>query len=268
MAVLLYEKRDGVAYLTLNRPEKRNALSPELMVRLADAWDDVESDPTVRVAVLAGAGELAFCAGGDLGRLLPLRTNSRSTEDEWDQRIVDDPSIWDRAMLRRPDFYKPVVAAINGPAYAGGVDLVVATDIRIASPTAQFAVTEVRRGMVAAGGSLTRLTGQVGWSAAMELLLTGEPIDAHRAKEIGLVNRIVPQSEVTAEAGRVAQAIALGAPIALTKTKEAAARTLGRPLEEGFAIELECADFVSATEDAVEGPLAFMERRAPVFLGK
>jgi len=162
MPDLLYEKRDGIAILTLNRPEQRNAFSPETMVRLAAAWIDFRDDDSLRVAILTGAGDTAFCAGGDLGRLMPLFTGAREPEDEWDRRLMDDVAgVMSTALLRPFELYKPIIAAINGYAVAGGAEILQSTDIRIASEEASFGLSEVQRGLVPGGGSMVRLPRQI-----------------------------------------------------------------------------------------------------------
>ncbi|MFQ5416841.1 MAG: enoyl-CoA hydratase/isomerase family protein [Myxococcota bacterium] len=151
MPDLIYETRDGIAYLTLNRPQRRNAISPQMMVQLADAWRAFRDDPDTRVAILTGAGERAFCAGADLELLIPLMTGARAPEDEWDRRLLSDRSLTDMALLRGFELYKPVVAAVHGWALAGGTEILQATDIRIASPEARFGLTEATRGIVPFG---------------------------------------------------------------------------------------------------------------------
>ncbi len=268
MSHILYEKRDGVAYVTLNRPEKLNAFSPEMIVRLARLWPEVAADTEIRVVLLTGAGDRAFSTGGDLGSLIPIMMRSRPPADEWEEALAADRKQLSVALLRNATFFKPVVAAINGLAHAGGTEMLLSTDVRVASADATFALTEVRRGLIAGGGSLTRLARQIPWTAAMEICLTGEPIGAEHALRVGLVNRVVPPAAVFAEADQLARRICLGAPIALSKTKEAVVRSSGRPLDEAFKIESECTRENARTMDAGEGPLAFMEKRDPVFRGR
>ena len=268
MSHVLFEKRDGIAHVTLNRPEKRNAFSPEMIVRLVEVWRDVAADSSVRVVLLTGAGDQAFSAGGDLGTLIPLMMRTRAPEGEWEERFAADRKQLGVALLRNSTFYKPVVAAINGHALAGGAEILLSTDVRIMSSEATIALTEVRRGLIAGGGSLARLTRQVPWAHAMELLLVGEPITAQHALSIGLVNRVVAPGEVMSTAEDFARRISLGAPVALAKTKEAMVRSSGLPLDEAFAIEAQCTKENAATEDAKEGPRAFMEKRPSVFTGR
>ena len=268
MSHLQFEKRDGIAYVTLNRPEKRNAFSPEMIVRMVEMWRDVAADSSVRVVLLTGAGDQAFSAGGDLGTLIPLMMRTRAPQGEWEERFAADRKQLGVALLRNSTFYKPVVAAINGHALAGGAEILLSTDVRIMSTEATIALTEVRRGLIAGGGSLARLTRQVPWAHAMELLLVGEPITAQHALSIGLVNRVVAPGEVMSTAEDFARRISLGAPVALAKTKEAMVRSSGLSLDQAFAIESQCTKENAATEDAKEGPRAFMEKRPPVFTGR
>jgi enoyl-CoA hydratase len=268
MSHLLVERLAEVAIVTLNRPEKRNALSPEMVVKLAAFWDEVAQDDEVRAIVVTGAGDQAFSSGGDLGSLIPLMMRTRPPQGEWEERFSADRKALGRALLRGAPFFKPVIAAINGHAHAGGAEFVLATDLRVMADTATLAVTEVRRGLIASGGSLVRLPRQVPWAHAMELLLLGEPVSADRAHQMGLVNWIVPQHQVLDKALEIARKVSLGAPVALEKTKEVMVRSSGLPLDEAFAIETQCTKENAAMADAKEGPRAFMEKRAPVFRGR
>ncbi len=175
---LLYEKRNHIARITLNRPEKRNAIDPEMMVRLGEAWIDFEKDDDMRVAIVTGAGEKSFCAGADLARLIPLMTGARQPEDEWDHRLRNEPEVTRAALLRNFPLYKPVISAINGYCLAAGTELVQGTDIRIASDNATIGLTEVKRGIVPAGGGIARMPRQVPFATAMEILLVGDAIPA------------------------------------------------------------------------------------------
>ncbi|MFD0666875.1 enoyl-CoA hydratase-related protein [Ramlibacter sp. MAHUQ-53] len=268
MSHLIVERRGDVALVTLNRPEKRNALSPEMVVKLADFWDEVAKDDDVRAVVVTGAGDQAFCAGGDMGSLIPLMMRTRPPEGEWEERFAADRKALGRALLRGASFYKPVIAAINGHAHAGGAEFVLATDLRVMAGNATLAVTEVRRGLIASGGSLVRMPRQVPWAHAMELLMLGEPVSAERAQAMGLVNWVVPQDQVLEKALDIARRVSLGAPVALEKTKEVMVRSSGLPLDEAFAIETQCTKENAAMDDAKEGPRAFMEKRPPVFRGR
>lgn len=269
MPDLLYEKRDGIAILTINRPEQRNALSPETMVRLASAWTDFRADDSLRVAILTGAGDTAFCAGGDLARLMPLFTGARKPEDEWDRRLMEDvANVMSTALLRPFELYKPIIAAINGYAVAGGMEILQSTDIRIASQEASFGLSEAQRGLVPGGGSMVRLPRQIPYCKAMEILMTGDRISAEEALRIGFVNEVVAKQELMPRAFEFAKRLARNAPLALRAIKEAVIRTSGLPLEEAYGIEYEIAARVMRSKDAREGPKAFVEKREPVFKGE
>lgn len=267
MPSLLYEKRYPVAYLTLNRPEKRNAMDPEAMVRLADAWQDYAADDELRVAIVTGAGDTAFSAGADLGRMVPLLTGAREPEDEWDRRVMGEEGLSGIALLRGIELYKPVIAAINGFCLGGGMELMLGTDLRIAADHARFGLAEVTRALIPGGGGPVRLPRQVPLCKAMEILLVGEAIDASEAYRIGLVNHVVPAQELMSTAETLARKIAENGPVAVQKIKETVIRSASVSLEDGFAIMDECADVVMASEDAREGARAFMEKRQPRFIG-
>ena len=265
---VLYEVADGVATITLNRPHKRNAMTPEMLVRLGRAWEDVRADPTVAVALLVGAGEDNFCSGADLGRLIPLLTGARRADDEWDEAFLADPDCLSRALMRGFDVYKPVVAGIAGPALAGGTEILMGTDFRVASERATFGTTEVRRGIIPAGGTLARLARQIPYTSAMQIVLGGEPVSADFALRCGLVSRVVAHHDTIRVATETARRVAEAAPLALAKAKEVMVRTSGVPLDEAFAFEAAAMAEIMATEDAREGPLAFMEKREPRWTGR
>ena len=269
MPDLLYEKRDGIATITLNRPERRNAFSPESIIRLAEAWIDYREDDSLRVAILTGAGDQAFCAGGDLGTLLPLFTGAKQPEEEWGRRLMADLAHYMSTALLRPfELYKPIIAAINGFALAGGSELLQATDIRIASTRASFGLTETQRGLVPGAGSMVRLPRQIPYCKAMEILMTGDAISAEEALRIGFVNEVVSPEELMPRALAFAERLKRNGPVAVAAVKEAVLRTSGMPLEEAFGIESEISARVTSTADAREGPRAFMEKREPVFTGR
>jgi enoyl-CoA hydratase len=268
MSEILTEQRGDILVVTLNRPQKRNAFSPEMIVRLAGLWQDVATDDAIRVVVVTGAGHQAFSSGGDLGTLIPLMMRTKAPVGEWEERFAADRKQMGAALLRTASFFKPVVAAINGHALAGGAEFVMAMDLRVMSSEATFGITEVRVGLIASMGSLVRTARQVPWAHAAELLLLGEPIGAERALAMGLVNRVVDPDDVLPTALDLAGRVAKGAPVALEKTKEVMVRSNGRPLDEAFLIETRCTKENAATDDAKEGARAFMEKRAPVFRGR
>lgn len=251
---LRYEKRGPVALVTIDRPAAMNSLTREMLVGLDVAFADVQADPELRVAVLAATGERAFCAGMDLVDAIPLLTSG------------DDMGFSDPTKRQLSDVFKPVIAAVNGACIAGGLELLLGTDLRIAAEHATFGLGEVRWGLVPLGGSHVRLTRQVPWAVAMELLLTGEPIDARRACEVGLVNRVVPAGEALPAALALAEKIARNGPLAVRTAKEIAVRALA--LEPGFVLEKALGARVLASADAREGPRAFAEKRRPKFEGR
>jgi enoyl-CoA hydratase len=265
---LLYRKDGAVATFTLNRPQARNALTPELVCRLADALADFAQDNALRVGILTGAGEKAFCAGGDLGTMLPLLTGDRAPADEWDRRVLEEPFVMAASSLRDYPLDKPLVAAINGACLAGGMEMVLGTDIRIAAEHAVFGLPEVQRAVVPFAGSMVRLPRQIPYCHAMELLLVGEPIEAAKAQRIGLVNQVVPAADVMPTAQAIARRIAENGPLAVQSVKRTVVAASGVPLAEGYRLEDESTRVVMASEDAREGPRAFMEKRAPRYVGR
>jgi enoyl-CoA hydratase len=265
---LLYEKRDGIAYLTFNRPEVRNALSPEMICRLADAWEDFAQDDSLRVAIVTGAQDKAFTAGADLVRTIPLLSGARPPEDEWDRRLLRDPDrLAEIAALRSFSILKPIIAAINGACIGAGTEIIQGMDLRIAAEHTTFSLAEVTRGFMPGGGSTVRLPRQIPYCKAMELLLLGTPMSAQEAWRIGLVNEVVPAGELMARAEDWARKIASNGPLALRKIKETVLRTSGISLEEARSIEAENHRIAIQSNDAKEGPRAFKERRAPKFTG-
>jgi enoyl-CoA hydratase len=265
---LLYEKSGGIATLTMNRPEVRNALNAEMLCRLADAWQDVNEDGSVRCAILTGTGDEAFCAGGDLDGFIPMMMGVKPPKDEWDQRVKDDFDIIFRGLLRSYDVFKPIIAAVNGHSYAGGTEILQVTDIRVVADDARLAISEVKRSLFPMGGSTARLVRQIPWAVAMEILLTGEPISASEALRVGLVNKVVPRGQVMAEALRYAQILAENGPVAVQAVKQSVLAGSGLSIKDALAKEMELGIPVSSTEDAREGPRAFKEKRKPVYKGR
>lgn len=266
MSKLLKEMRGHVMVLTLNRPEKKNAFDPELLCNLADAFAQARDDDGVRAVVVTGAGD-TFCAGADLGRMIPLISKARGPEDEYDERYLKDRELGAKGLLRGFDVEKPVIAAINGHAIAGGMELVQGTDLRVAADTAKFGVQEVKWALFPAGGSSVRLPEQLPFARAMELLLTGDLIDAKTAMDWGFLNRVVPREQVLDTAIELAEKIAANGPLAVKMIRRSARACLGRTEPEALALEQEFAAPVFASEDAREGPRAFLEKRKPSFKG-
>ncbi len=185
MPALIFEKRNHVAYLTMNRPEVHNSLNPEMLVSLAAAWKEIDGDDAVRATIVTGAGKVAFSAGADLGKLIPLFTGARKPEDEWDSKLLADRKLGDIALLRGYDMDKPVISAVNGFCIAGGMEFIQGTDLRVASENASFGLQEVKWAIIPAAGSLARLQRQIPYCKAMEILLTGNRIDAQEAWRLG-----------------------------------------------------------------------------------
>lgn len=267
-AHLKFEREGQIAVLTMNRPERRNAISPELACRMADALTEIADDDDIRAIVLTGAGDTAFCAGGDLELSLPLLSGARAPETEWDRRFLADPQVNNKIVLRGFKMPKPIVAAINGHCMAGGMEILLATDIRMAVPTARFALPEAARGVIPFAGALSRLPRQIPYAVAMEMLTTGAPIDAETALRHGLINRIVEPAALLDQAKEMASRIAANAPVSVQQIKSVVTSAMGRTLEEGFALEDTAKAEVMATEDAREGPRAFMEKRTPRYEGR
>jgi enoyl-CoA hydratase len=267
-SLLLTHVDNGVLTLTLNRPQAHNALSPELLCRLIDALDTFEADPALHVAVLTGAGTQSFCAGGDLGKTLPLFSGHRQPQDDWDQRVLNDPRIRTLAPLRESPVSKVVIAAVNGACLAAGAEMLLGTDIRIASSSASFGWPEVRHALIPFAGTLARLPRQISYCQAMELLLTGDTIDADRALSLGLVNKVVAPDQVLSEAQHMARKIAANGPLAVREIKRVTRAAIGLPLDTGYALEDASYRTIMSSTDAQEGPLAFMEKRKPVFRGQ
>jgi len=268
MTTLIYEKSQGVATITFNRPEARNALTPEMLCRLADAIIDYAADDSLRVAIITGAGDRAFCAGGDLAATLPLLTGARGPADEWDRRLLSDPTTSAASSLRGYPLHKPVIAAINGACLAAGSELMLGTDIRVASDHATFGFPEVTRALLPFAGSMARLPRQVSYCQAMELLLVGAAIGAAEALRIGLVNHVVPQAQVLELAQALARKIAANGPVAVRQIKRTVVESSGVSLDQAFGLEDDAKRVVMATEDAREGPRAFMEKRPASYAGR
>jgi enoyl-CoA hydratase len=228
----------------------------------------VREDDAIRVAVLTASGEEDFCCGGDLSQVIPLWTGARQAETPLEQRLLSDPMIADKIMLKNEPLYKPVIAAVNGRALGGGSELLQATDIRIAAEHAQFALPEPKVGVVPGAGSMVRLARQLPWAHAMKILLGGEPISAREALQMGLISEVVPLSELQSRAEHYADNICRQAPLALQAIKRTALETHTLPWADAFQFEMEQAGMVMMSNDAREGPRAFKEKRQPDFRGE
>ena len=266
--LILVSVEDGITTITLNRPEKMNALNPEMIVRLARAWDSISEDPSIRVVVLTGTGDRTFCAGADLGRLTTLFTRSRSAEDEWDEALLADPKLLNRALLRRSDFFTPIIGAFRGAVVAGGMELALACDLRVVAEDSTLGLLEVKRGLIPAGGGITRISRQIPWAMAAEILLGGNKMSAQEALRIGLVNRVVAGDQVLPTALHLAQQMAKNSPLAMRAAKETMLGCSGRTITEGFELEDQAIKKILRSDDAKEGSRAFMEKREARFNGR
>jgi E-phenylitaconyl-CoA hydratase len=252
-----FERNGAVALVTINRPDAMNALDVEHDRALAEVWKEFEADPNLLVAILTGAGRSAFCSGGDLKTYMP-----------WRRELAFhgvDSTISFGGMTLVDEITKPVIAAIQGHCVAGGLELAMACDIRLCTPDSRFGLAEVRWGVLPGGGGTQRLPRlvPVGW--ALEMILTGEPIDAQRAERIGLVNRVVAADELLDSAFAMAKRIAANGPLAVKAAKRAVQHGLDRSLEEGLTLEGALQKRLLQSDDAEEGLRAFAERRRPIY---
>ncbi|MHB1517157.1 MAG: enoyl-CoA hydratase/isomerase family protein [Acidimicrobiales bacterium] len=255
----------GIMTVTINRPERRNSLDLPHFGDLARAWIDFRDDPALRVAIVTGVGDV-FCVGADLKSFVPAVTEDVDALAAGTSEIPADAALV--AVLREFDLCKPVIAAVNGICVAGGVEMLLGTDLRVASEDATFGIFEPKRGLFPGGGTTVRLPRQVPFPWAMEILLCCEAVTADTAFRMGLVNKVVPRGELLAEAHRYAERILANAPRAIEAVKQSVLTGLRSPLEEAFAQELALAAEVFATEDAREGPRAFAEKRVPLWQGR
>ncbi|MGH7547793.1 MAG: enoyl-CoA hydratase/isomerase family protein [Gemmatimonadales bacterium] len=255
---LLFDVRDGVAVLTINRPDKLNALNNQVVDELAHVAERVATEDAIRGAIITGAGTKAFVAGADIGDLAkqgPFDGKARALRGQ--------------AMLRRFETCgKPVIAAVNGYALGGGCELAMACHLRLASDNARFGQPELKLGIAPGYGGTQRLPRLVGKGVALQLILTGEMIDAHEAHRIGLVNKVVPADQLLAEAEKLVRGILAMAPLAVRLALEAVDQGLEMTLEEGLLLEANHFGLLAATRDMKEGLSAFLEKRAPKFESK
>jgi enoyl-CoA hydratase len=260
-----YERRDGhLVVITIDRPERKNALDLHHFRDLARAWRDFRDDDDLWVAIVTGV-DGCFMAGADLKDYIPQITELSRTISSGEVTEIDGCRLSDgsEAVLRDVDLYKPVIAAVDGPCVAGGMEMLGALDIRVASERATFGVLEPKRGLFAGGGTTARLPRQIPYAAAMELLLVAELVTAERALAMGLVNEVVRPDEVLPAALRWAERILANGPLAVRATKESVVRGLAGSLRDAYAIERELSAVVFGSEDAKEGPRAFAEKRDP-----
>jgi enoyl-CoA hydratase len=254
----LVSREGHVLVVTMNRPEARNALSSEMMAIMRSAWDEVDSDPDIRACVLTGAGG-AFCAGADLKAM--TSSHPGDTASDWDLSVIE-------ALLKGRRLTKPLIAAVEGPAIAGGTEILQATDIRVAGASARFGVSEPRWGLFPLGGSAVRLPRQIPYTVACDLLLTGRHITAAEALEVGLIGHVVPDGEALSKALELAALIAANGPLAVQAILRTIRETEGMAENDAFKIDARLGMEVFRSEDAKEGPRAFTEKRKPDFRGR
>ena len=252
------ELEAGVAVITINRPERLNAMDAEAYQALADAWARVRDDPEVRVAVITGAGERSFSTGADIKSFIGAPPG---LSEFW---LTQKGQLLNRGL----ELWKPVIAAVNGYCLGGGMTLLLATDIRVAAEHASFGLSEVKRGVLPANGGTQRLLAQVPHAIGMELLLTGRRIDAATAERWGLVNRVVPMARLMETAMEYATEIASNAPLAVQASKEMALRSRDMDLATGLRMEQAINRILQSSEDVQEGVAAFSEKRPARFQGR
>ena len=253
-----FELSDGVALITLNRPERMNAMDADAYRALSECWVRVRDDDDIRAAVITGAGERAFTTGADLKSFV---TDPGDLSGFW---LTQKEQLLNRGL----EVYKPIIAAVNGYCLGGGMTLLLATDIRVAADHASFGLAEVKRGIIAGNGGTQRVLSQLPYAVAMELLLTGDRFDAAMAERWGLVNRVVPLADLMETAMEYATRIAANAPLAVQASKELALRSRDMDLVSGLRMEQAMNRLLQFTDDAKEGPAAFAERREAQFVGR
>jgi len=254
---ILYEKKGKVGYITLNRPDAFNSIDPETWQELGKALLDFREDADLLTAVITGAGSKAFCTGADIRKMLPYIKEHR-----------DEQELWSGTIMRGFDLWKPVIAAVNGMALGGGLELALACDLRIASENATFGQPEIKLGLIPGWGGTQRLPRVIPRVRAAEMLFTGEPIDATGALKLGLINKVVPLAELISAAEEMAQKLCNMGPLALKAAKEAMVKGLDMELGDGLELERKLFEYLLSTEDFEEGTRAFTGRRPPEFKGR
>lgn len=255
----LVELKGHTLVVTMNRPESRNALSGEMLAIMEQAWERANNDPDVRVVILTGAGGY-FCAGADLKAMSKDAPTDRFESGEYDPSII-------KSLLKGYRLTKPLIAAVEGPAIAGGTEILTATDIRVAGESARFGVSEAKWSLYPLGGSVVRLPRQVPYTIAMDLLLTGRHIKAPEAKEIGLIGYVVPDGTALQKAHEIADLIVKNGPIAVQAIIKTVRDSEGRHENDCWKNDAVVGARVFASDDAKEGPRAFAEKRSPTFTG-
>ena len=259
-----FERRGQIALITLNRPEKLNALDTDMMLRLGEIWAEFRDDPDLRVAVITGAGERSFCSGRDLAAGAPGSPEHYRAAKARGEELPPAGSEF-----TPHDVWKPIIAAINGHCLAAGFALALACDIRLASENASIGTSAAKRGLLAGGGQIQRLARYVPFGRALEMLLVSDAVDAQTALEIGLVSRVLPQAELVPAAIKLAERICENAPLAVQATKEAAYRgVFDMDFEDAMKLEGQFYNKMLETDDVMEGARAFQEKRRPQFKGR
>jgi enoyl-CoA hydratase len=257
-------ERDGhLMIVTMNRPERMNALSGAMLIRMYDAYEEASRDPELRCILVTGAGG-NFCSGADL-RSMSGDGGEGDPEIDVQKRIADDPDVVWKALFRHYRPTKPLIAAVEGVAIAGGTEILQAMEVRVAGESARFGVSEARWSLYPMGGSAVRLPRQIPYTHAAEILLTGKHIRAREAQAIGLVGHVVPDGEALARAREIAAQICENGPLAVEAITRTLHETDGMELDAALRHEFGYGQAVFASEDAKEGPRAFAEKRKPVF---
>jgi enoyl-CoA hydratase/carnithine racemase len=258
---VLYEKRGALAYVTLNRPEVHNCIDVETSDELIAVWEQVKRDRDVRVVILTGAGDKAFCSGADLKRLIPYIRDA--SEEENRRRAFQGPG-WG-GVSGGYEIYTPIIAAINGYCIAGGHELAEFCDIRIAAEHATFGHQEIKWGLMPGDGGCSRLWRIVGLGRAMEIILTGKIYGAQEAYRIGFVNHVVPAKDLMAKATEMAEIIAANGPLATRAAKQAVLHGIGRTLRDGIAFETDSFNYLCRSQDWIAGQQAFLTGKKATF---
>jgi enoyl-CoA hydratase/carnithine racemase len=253
---VLRERRGHVEILTINRPEARNAINGAVSLAMSEALDELAEDPEAWVVVITGAGDKAFSAGMDLKAF---------SSGEGASIIAGNGGF---AGITKRDFPKPVIAAVNGSALAGGFEIMLACDLVVAVEHATFGIPEAKRGLIAGGGGLVRMPKRLPLAIALELAMTGDSIDAARALDLGLINRVVPADRLIEETLELADRIAANAPLAVRHSRSVVKQAADVPEAEGWKINDQAVGIVFSSADAMEGPIAFAEKRPPNWQGR
>jgi enoyl-CoA hydratase len=253
-AEVKYEKQEHICVVTIDRPKAMNSLTMDMLNGIEAAMAEFQNDPDLWVCIFTASGDRAFSSGLDLKEAAPMLTGG------------DSLGFDDTTKRQFSDIFKPIICAVNGFCIAGGMEMLLGTDIRIAAEHATFGLGEVKVGLVPLGGTHIRMPRQIPWAISMELLLTGQNIDAKRAYEVGLINQVVAADELMPTALKLAKKMCRNGPLAMRTAKEIAVRALD--LEPGFVLEKALGQKVLNSQDAKEGPAAFMEKRKPIFTGK